>query len=271
MENIRTAHRDLITVTALLAGFVVCLAIVMVAGRMWRARLQAEARAEVERRGGHFEWDYVYQYEKDHELGNGSPPLIHQPNALQSGLLGPDFCQDVVRLSFPTGVGSGPAGRTLKKPDADDSVIERLTTSLPKLREVDLSFLPITDACLAHLGRERDLERLDLYGTNITDAGLKHLARLQRLEHLDVGGTKVTVAGLVRELGTLRLKGLSLSKDQIRNAVGGEELERKMPGINICEVHASAGGSFSSHWHGGSAFKPRRAKEQGRAAPYVRP
>src|SRR5262249_13132662 len=68
---------------------------------------------------------------------------------------------------------------------------------LPRLEELDLIELKITDAGLAHLRGLPRLRRLALDSDEITDAGLAHLAGLADLEELSLKGTRVTDAGLV--------------------------------------------------------------------------
>jgi Leucine-rich repeat (LRR) protein len=80
---------------------------------------------------------------------------------------------------------------------------------MKKLKRLDLSNNPITNAGLEHLKGLTELKRLFLYANHgITDAGLKHLSGMKQLEHLDLYATKVTDNGandLQKELPKTRI------------------------------------------------------------------
>jgi Leucine rich repeat len=85
----------------------------------------------------------------------------------------------------------------LSLPDAgvSDDLMDRIGRCR-RLRWLNLSGNPITDAGLVHLGRLTNLEGLDLEGTRVTDVGLVHLAALSGLRKLDLYRTRVTKTGL---------------------------------------------------------------------------
>ena len=77
---------------------------------------------------------------------------------------------------------------------------------LTRLRSLDLSYTPFTDAGLAGLAGLKQLRRLLLRDTMVTDEGLKHLAGLTQLEELDLSGTHVSDAGIeyLRKMTAMR-------------------------------------------------------------------
>ncbi|MHC5009591.1 MAG: leucine-rich repeat domain-containing protein [Planctomycetota bacterium] len=68
--------------------------------------------------------------------------------------------------------------------------------ALRRLRELDLSELPVTDEDLVHLAQLASLRRLTLRKTAITDAGLEHLQSIAGLEDLSLRETDITDAGM---------------------------------------------------------------------------
>lgn len=116
--------------------------------------------------------------------------------------------------------------------------------TLPELRDIGIEFAALTDAGLAHLARERKLERLNLYGTGITDAGLAQLGSLPKLKDLNVAGTQVTIAGINRCLQNCPLEVLWLSPDQLKSRADGRELMRQRPELNVQETELSVSGGY---------------------------
>ena len=65
-----------------------------------------------------------------------------------------------------------------------------------KLRSLDLSYSPYSDAGMQGLAGLKELRRLILRDTMVTDEGLAHLSGLTQLEELDLSGTRVSDKGL---------------------------------------------------------------------------
>ncbi|MGH7139868.1 MAG: hypothetical protein ACREHD_29365 [Pirellulales bacterium] len=61
----------------------------------------------------------------------------------------------------------------------------------------------VTDAGLAQLAHQAELEELDLRESGVTDQGLTALSKLVSLKRLDVRGTAVTEQGAARLLQAL--------------------------------------------------------------------
>lgn len=108
----------------------------------------------------------------------------------------------------------------------------RPLTRFRTLRELELSWVLVSDKSLTYLKNLTSLRSLDLDITQIGDAGLKHIAVLTSLESLSLAYTKVSDAGLVhlKKLGSLRelnLTGTTVS------ARGRAELEKALPNCHI--------------------------------------
>ncbi len=69
-----------------------------------------------------------------------------------------------------------------------DAALETIS-SLPNLKQLDLSQSRITDAGLAQLTQMANIETLILNGTHITNDGLQQIAQLKTLKHLYLGNT----------------------------------------------------------------------------------
>ena len=88
----------------------------------------------------------------------------------------------------------------------------------PHLRELELWGSDITDADLAQLGQERELEGIDFNATSISDAGFEHIRGLTRLRKLCLSNTRITDAGLSYIAELRRLELLNLDGTQITDA-----------------------------------------------------
>lgn len=69
---------------------------------------------------------------------------------------------------------------------------------LPNLATLRLSGLPVTDQTVEHLAQFTSLELLELNSTNITDRSVPHFAHLVNLRLLYVSNTKITDGGVTR-------------------------------------------------------------------------
>jgi hypothetical protein len=90
-------------------------------------------------------------------------------------------------------------------------------TALDDIEPVEIDFrnAHITDATLARLAEQLQLELLNLMSTRVTDAGMKHLAGLKNLRSLSVERTSVTDEGLAELAGLKELKVLYLGGSKI--------------------------------------------------------
>jgi len=119
-------------------------------------------------------------------------------------LLGDDYFHDVVSLTW-------------LHFHADEVTPDDLV-DLPKLRDLTLREMPITDEGLQKLARLRRLESLCIDTGNsrdITDHGLEHLSSLIELENLTVRSIQITGEGLRPLTALKKLRSLSLRSDSI--------------------------------------------------------
>ncbi|MCA9604121.1 MAG: ankyrin repeat domain-containing protein [Myxococcales bacterium] len=84
--------------------------------------------------------------------------------------------------------------------------------------ELDLRFLPISDAGLASLRGARNLRRLNLERTQVGDAGMADVATLEHLEVLSLQATQVSDAGLAHLAGLTKLRELTLIHTLVTDA-----------------------------------------------------
>lgn len=116
---------------------------------------------------------------------------------------------DEVRDIFFSGVVDG---------DTALASLAVMAPGLPRLRELFLSDLCLSDESLAHLEtlqRHSDLHGVNLSGTPVTDEGLRRLSALGRLEVLSLVGTQITDDGLMHLQNLCGLQRLSLCKTSI--------------------------------------------------------
>jgi hypothetical protein len=102
---------------------------------------------------------------------------------------------------------------------------------MPRLRALELHRHPswhtsqqLSDACLASIGRLRELERLSLSG-KVTDAGLKQVARWPNLKSLQILNTEITGNGLAA-LADSSIEHLTLGARQIGEDRNLEPLQK---------------------------------------------
>ena len=112
--------------------------------------------------------------------------------------------------------------------------LERMT----RLRELNLSLLPITHRGLEHVHTLRDLQHLALvYSTGfagpiISDDGLDPLAELASLQTLNLVGAQITDSGLARLASLKKLTRLKLVNTRVSDA-GVRELQLALPACQI--------------------------------------
>jgi hypothetical protein len=167
-----------------------------IAHLIYKARVQREAVAAIERAGGLALYDWQW---RDGAFVRGRPwwPrwLEHHP--------GIDSLSTVVRVDFDDGLS-----------DAKLEMVGRL----PGIEDLESFESSVTDAGLAHLQGLTRLKNLDLSGSKITDAGLVYLKGLKSLQDLDLSDTGITDAGLVHLRGLTGLRALSLRNTEVGEA-----------------------------------------------------
>ncbi|MDO4549792.1 MAG: hypothetical protein Q4C96_00900 [Planctomycetia bacterium] len=119
---------------------------------------------------------------------------------------------------------------SLDKTGITDKTLISQISRLPKLQQLFLSGVKITDSGVKVLAKNKNFIRIRLAGTQITDASLEILSEMSALRSLDLSNTKISVDGLSK------LVTLSVLEDiNIYNAkyVGGEvtEIFAEMDGL----------------------------------------
>lgn len=102
--------------------------------------------------------------------------------------------------------------------------LEHLDISFDEESDSTLSHQPITDVGLVHLANLRRLKDLGLAGSAIGGEGLRYLAAMTDLEDLDLGKTKLTDAALVHLVRLPRLKWLDIHDTVITRGLAEEVL-----------------------------------------------
>jgi hypothetical protein len=151
--------------------------------------------------------------------------------------------------------------RVYESRDAADT-LRRITDVEPRQLDAQyLEFLNVTDAMLAELSPNRQLEKLCLCQTSISDNGLQRLAGQVRLTWLDVSRTAVTDKGLAVLAGARQLHQLNLAGTRVSDAalktIGQlrslEELDLSGTGITDEGVRQLAGlGDLRGLWLSGT-------------------
>jgi hypothetical protein len=160
--------------------------IVAVILAFWVASAQRQRRAvaEIERLGGHVEYDF-----DDEGLEEPSAP------AWAVELFGIDYFAHVVGVGLSGGRGDTVGNKILARVE-----------DLPRLKWLEMDGGGATDAGMVHVRNLTDLERLGLHGTWVGDEGLAHLSKITRLTSLNLSGSNVTDAGLKRLTHLKRLR-----------------------------------------------------------------
>lgn len=105
------------------------------------------------------------------------------------------------------------------------SVVERLTVSAPRLG----------DAALAAFARMPRLEDLHLTGLSITDDGLAHLAAAPALRVLHLEGIPIGNPGILHLAGAPALRSLLLAGAKVTDR-GVALLKRKLPSLEVVQI-----------------------------------
>ena len=217
-----------------------------------RADRQRRVAKVIRDLGGNVEYDYEYDDYQNWSLtaGDGdqySPPDPPGSSRIRDLLRDDDLylglmSQSVAKVYFWHSSTNMATGRETIYEVSDDHVL--MLKNLPGLRVVELESQPISNAGARHLGSIKTLQQLNLCRTKITDDALTTIATLPMLEELNIGGTNVSAQAL-KELSSMStLKHLSLSSDQI-TSVGGENLEKMFPSIEVIRYDLHEDGSLS--------------------------
>lgn len=109
----------------------------------------------------------------------------------------------------------------------------------PHPTEISDDSAPVGDAAMKIVGRNKDLQALNLFQVKITDAGVKELAGLQKLEKLTLSHAKITDACVKDLAGMKGLRTLELSSTGVTYAGVREHAEAfqglKLLGVNFAK------------------------------------
>jgi len=148
----------------------------------------------------------LLEYDFEHNQRGTPPANVQRPgSAWLRGLLGDDFFADVFHVSL-----------TGKQKDTD-AVLAHLNGQ-SQVQWLVLIDLNVTDAWLAKLKGWTNLHVLVLNGSQITDAGLEHLRTLSQLQELSLERTEVTDAGMEHLNGLAKLQSLDLVETKVTDA-----------------------------------------------------
>jgi hypothetical protein len=162
------------------------------------SRVQQDAVAEIERRGGKVWQDWEY---KNYSVaGKGKPRRFK-------------WLEDWVGVDY---LGTALLV-ILDSPGETDAALVHIGR-LPQLQALKLSSTSATDFGLTNLDRIKDLDALYLDGTRITDAGLAHIVNLPRLRSLGLRKTHVTDQGMTHLVGMSNLVWLDLTGTEVGDA-----------------------------------------------------
>jgi hypothetical protein len=167
-------------------------------------------------------------------------------------LLGDDFLYPAVEVNIqPIGWGSW------SEPSPLVDMHYAYVANLPHVRRLNVKCMPLRDDALAHIGRAKSLEQLQLdvsdrferdavFGrfaeVGISDRGLQHLANLYRLESLTIstnyrgrtGQPMITDEGLAPVARLKKLFELYLVRTSIRGP--GLRYLRELPNLEILSI-----------------------------------
>lgn len=138
------------------------------------------------------------------------------------------------RQSVPAiGTIQPPAGSSVKLVIGEGSALDLspLARLQPDaLKSLNLEWLPIISAQLAHIQHLTGLEQVCASRTRVRDAGMHYLARLTGLRSLDLSLTQVThrglaVVGALRSLRSLNLERVRVGDAGMKHLAGLEHLE----------------------------------------------
>jgi len=101
-------------------------------------------------------------------------------------------------------------------------------STLPNLRELDLSGSNVIDDWLRHLART-SITSLSISGTKVTAVGISHVARIRRLSHLAIERLNISAQDLSPLADLPRLELLRL--DQVHNSAGLPELLSRLASL----------------------------------------
>lgn len=232
---------------------------------VYRARVQRDAVAAIEKAGGSvvYEWDWkdsrspargrrrvprilIEYFGRDYF---GSIKCVHLRN-LNGAVTTDSLLEHVAqfdRLEY-LGVACGPLSdegpmNLRRLTHLKDLVVYTSMTGaslkcvrgMTELKELRLCNSSVTDADLVHVKDLTGLETLQLGSPYVTDEGLKLLEGLSNLKLIDLDSSQVTSAGLSRLGHMTRLRGLCIANTQVSDLVP----IRHLTGLRSLRLHST--------------------------------
>ena len=182
------------------------------ADRLWRARREKLAVAQVLRVGGSVQYDY--EIDSDGWFNT------------KSGLIRPSWLRKLTGHALFASI----VGVNLVESNVTDGRVADLDLEI--FQKVELSKQDITDAALAEVAKWWGLTHLGLNGTQVTDGGLANLKGLIDLESFHLRDTQITDTGLEHLKKMKKLRHLIFVNSPVTQA-GVDDLQQELPQVKI--------------------------------------
>ncbi len=200
--------------------------------RLKIARVQRDFVQKVEGLGGIVYYDFQLADGEVEDLLDPDSPDAKR--AWLSSLCGVDLLHDVFYVYLADLRKGGEAGVVARRNTKVTDELFEHSSELPALKWLALSGTSVTDAGIASICKNPEIERLWLSQTQITDKSLGLIAQCQTMTHLAIEGTPTSDTGLAAISALPKLRFLSIGSPFI-TAAG---LNRLVTLTSLVELHA---------------------------------